>query len=105
MKLPTRIGNMLRRSGLSIVTICGGEPTLWRRLPELLQRATGTHQLAVHMNTNAIKLRNRDFAQSLRAAGLTSIMVSLHATDPVLSDTMTRSPGTHGRKRSSAGTT
>lgn len=84
-------------AGADRLNICGGEPTLWRHLPALIQRATREHGLSVHMNTNAIKLRVPTYVASLKEAGLQSVLISLHAVDPALSDAITRSPGTHQR--------
>lgn len=79
------------------VTFCGGEPTLSRRLPELIARAAQGHGLAVHMNTNAIKLRDPTYARALVDSGLESILVSFHSADPAVSDRLTRAPGTWKR--------
>ncbi|HMV67866.1 MAG TPA: radical SAM protein [Myxococcota bacterium] len=83
--------------GTKQLNVCGGEPTLWSRLPELVERAHHVHGMHVHINTNAIKLRNADYAARLKAAGVGSLLVSLHSHDPELSDRMTRAPGTHRR--------
>jgi pyruvate-formate lyase-activating enzyme len=87
----------LAASGASRVTFCGGEPTLNPRLPDLISRASRVHGLSVHMNTNAIRLRDRDYARRLREAGLSSVLISLHSADPAVSDAMTRAPGTWAR--------
>jgi MoaA/NifB/PqqE/SkfB family radical SAM enzyme len=84
-------------AGIQRLTICGGEPTIWRRLPELLDKAGRQHGLPVHMNTNAIQLAKPGVAERLRDAGLESILVSLHAADEALSDAITRAPGTWKR--------
>ncbi len=84
-------------AGAQRLNVCGGEPTLWRHLPDLIRRATTVHGLSVHMNTNAIKLRVPTFTASLKEAGLKSVLISLHAVDEALSDSITRSPGTHRR--------
>jgi sulfatase maturation enzyme AslB (radical SAM superfamily) len=87
----------LAASGVKRLTLCGGEPTLFRRLPELIDRAAGLHGMVVHMNTNAIKLRNPEYAARLRDAGLRTLMISIHSHLPEVSDLMTRAPGTWGR--------
>jgi pyruvate-formate lyase-activating enzyme len=86
----------LAATGAARLTFCGGEPTLNRRLPELIEQAT-RHGMRVHIDTNAIKLKNRDYATRLHAAGLRSALVSFHSADPTVSDAMTRAPGTWKR--------
>ncbi len=81
-------------AGAQRLNICGGEPTLWRHLPDLIRRATAAHGLSVHMNT---KLRVPTYVAGLKEAGLKSVLISLHAVDAELSDAITRSPGTHRR--------
>lgn len=83
--------------GVNSVTFCGGEPTLYRALPDLIARASHDHGLRVHMNTNAIRLRDRAFARGLKDSGLTSILVSFHSADRLVSDVMTRAPRTWDR--------
>jgi len=83
-------------AGLTRITISGGEPTMARYLPRLVERAARTHGMAVHLNTNAIRFRNRRYCRELLDAGLSSVLVSLHAADPGLSDQLTRAPKTHG---------
>ncbi|MBK7775543.1 MAG: radical SAM protein [Sandaracinaceae bacterium] len=82
--------------GVDMLTITG-EPTLFRRLPELVERAHKIHGLRVSMQTNAIKFAKAEFAERLADAGLEVLLVSLHSADPKVSDSMTRAPGTHVR--------
>jgi MoaA/NifB/PqqE/SkfB family radical SAM enzyme len=85
----------LAASGAKRLMVEGGEPLIWRRLPELIERASRTHGMDVHVNTNAIQLRKPGVAEEYKAAGLKTLMVSLHGADAELSDIMTRAPGTH----------
>jgi pyruvate-formate lyase-activating enzyme len=85
------------RSGAESITISGGEPTLYRRLPELIERAHAVHGLRVTLQTNAIQLAKPGYAQALADAGLDAMLVSLHAADAALSDHMTRAPNTYVR--------
>lgn len=87
----------LARTGARRLTICGGEPTLFRRLPELVARATLTHGMRVHLDTNAIRLRDPTFARALRESGLATALVSFHSADADVSDRMTRARGTWSR--------
>lgn len=83
--------------GAKRLTLCGGEPTIFRMLPDLVERAAKTHGMQVHMNTNAIRLKQAEFTKGLVSRGLHSVLVSLHSVDPEVSDRMTRAPGTHAR--------
>jgi pyruvate-formate lyase-activating enzyme len=87
----------LAAHGVRRLTICGGEPTIWRPLPELIERAHRKYGMRVHMNTNAIRMRQDGFAARIAEAGLDTMLVSLHSHDPEISDRMTRAPGTHAR--------
>ena len=83
--------------GAKGITFCGGEPTLNKRLPELIERASKTYGMKVRLDTNAIRFRDRDFTRALVDAGLSSLLVSFHSADPQVSDAMTRARGTWQR--------
>lgn len=82
--------------GVPLVTFSGGEPTLYRGLPKLVERAVG-HGMRVEIQTNAIQLRRRALADRLAAAGVACLFVSYHAGEADLSDALTRAPGTWER--------
>ena len=84
-------------AGIDTLTISGGEPTLYRGLPELIHRAHHDHGVEVSLQTNAIRFQRESYAARLRDAGLGTALVSLHAATPALSDALTRAPGTHVR--------
>jgi len=83
------------KAGCSEITFTGGEPTISRDLPRLIERASKEHGMGVCIQTNAIRLRKRDFAESIVRAGLTRAFVSYHSHIPDVSDALTRAPGTH----------
>lgn len=85
----------LAAKGIRQLTITGGEPTLHKTLPELVKRAVQVHRMRVEIQTNAVQLRKRALAETLAAAGVGHLFVSFHAADPVVSDGLTRAPGTH----------
>ncbi len=89
--------NELAELGVVDLVISGGEPTLHRALPELVERATREHGMRVCLETNAIRLAKPDYLALLRGAGLTHVFVSLHSHDPSTSDSLTRAPGTFWR--------
>jgi pyruvate-formate lyase-activating enzyme len=87
----------LAGSGAKSITFCGGEPTLHKRLPELVERAHKTHGMTVRLHTNAVRFRDAGYTRALVDAGLSSLLVSLHSADPEVSDSMTRARGTWQR--------
>ena len=82
--------------GVRTLTITGGEPTIYRELPEIIAAAV-ERGLWVHLQTNAVRLGNRAYTTRLVEAGTSSLFVSLHSADPAISDRLTGAPGTHER--------
>jgi MoaA/NifB/PqqE/SkfB family radical SAM enzyme len=85
----------LAASGAYNLSITGGEPTLHKDLPGLVERAAKKHGMSVSIQTNAIRLAKKNYLQKLVDAGLNDAFVSFHSADPEISDTMTRAPKTH----------
>lgn len=79
-----RLCEAFARWGVTRVRLTGGEPTLRRGLPQLVERLaaipTAVGPLEVVMTTNGERLA--ELAAPLRAAGLRSITVSLDSLDP-----------------------
>ena len=69
-------------AGASRVSFSGGEPTLHRRLPEFVARASALGIGEREIQTNALRLEQPPLVDELVAAGLTQAVVSLHAVDP-----------------------
>lgn len=84
-------------AGARDLLISGGEPTLDAALPDHLRFARARGFTRITLETNAIRCGRDDYAEVLRDAGLTEAFVSLHSSDPAVSDAITRAPGTHGR--------
>lgn len=82
----------LAELGVRQLTLTGGEPTLHRALPAVLDRARA-HGIRTMLQTNAIQLSK---PAVLRRIGpqVDRFFVSLHAPSGDLSDTITRAPGT-----------
>jgi sulfatase maturation enzyme AslB (radical SAM superfamily) len=87
----------LAEAGVHQLTISGGEPTLHRRLPELLHRAKSVHGMRTMLQTNAVQLAKPAVLQRVVAAAPDRLFVSLHAAEAELSDHITRAPGTWAR--------
>jgi len=74
------------------LSFTGGEATLRRDLPELVQHA-GRIGFRVNLITNGLRLADEAYAASLVEAGLDSAQVSLEAGDAALHDRIVARPG------------
>jgi len=66
-------------------TVSGGEPTLLRGLPDLLEMLAD-RGLLVELQTNGMALADPAYARRLHDAGVHTVLISLHASDAGLSD-------------------
>ena len=80
-----------------ILTLSGGEPTLNPRLPELVRLGRARGARIVELQTNAIRLAEPGYAETLASAGVDVCFVSLHGADAPTSDAITGAPGTFDR--------
>lgn len=78
--------------GIPHVVFTGGEPTLRDDLPELIAHAERNGQIT-GLNTNARRLSNKGFLQSLIAAGLDHVQITLESHDPAIHDMMVHCKG------------
>ncbi len=84
-------------AGVRELVMTGGEPTLQASLPGYIQKAQELGVRRIVLQTNGIRLADPDFAKQLIDAGLTSVVISLHAhRDDVLRE-ITTLPGTMSR--------
>jgi pyruvate-formate lyase-activating enzyme len=86
----------LCRAGVRSLIFSGGEPTLQPRLPQWLRQAR-TAGIPVTLETNAVRFTEPGVLEELLAAGVDSIVVSLHAAEARLSDALTQTPGSWQR--------
>ena len=70
-----------------------GEPTISPRFFDTLALIKRLGYREIHLQTNGIRLANEDFAARTVDAGVTLLIVSLHAADPAVQDKLTHSPG------------
>ena len=84
-------------AGVRVLTFTGGEPTVYKRLPELVRRAHHDHGMTVQLQTNAIAFSSPRSTQRFVEAGVERLFVSFHSADGALSDAMTKAPGTWTR--------
>ena len=69
------------------VVFTGGEPTLFKGLPELVAYAEGKG-LITGLNTNGRRLSNQSFLNELLEAGLDHVQITLESHDPQIHDLM-----------------
>lgn len=74
------------------LVLSGGEPTLHPELPALIAHARSRGFSTIEIQSNGVKLADRDYAKRLVDAGLGKLTVSLHSADPEHSDKITRLP-------------
>lgn len=77
-----------------IVVLSGGEPTLAEELPELVSLAKAHGAPHVDLQTNATRLADAAYCQTLEDAGVDWLFVSLHGPRAEISDAVTGAPGT-----------
>ena len=82
-----------RAEGYDELSLQGGEPTIWPRLPELVREARALGFSFVGLVTNGRRLSDRAFAEALLAAGLNGLSVSLLGADAATHDAISLSPG------------
>lgn len=70
---------------VTVVAISGGEPTLQKRLPELVRRLA-ERGVEVELQTNGMALGDPAYAAKLRDAGLSRVLISLHSANAEQSD-------------------
>lgn len=80
--------------GFNKLLLCGGEPTLVKRLPEIIWLAKNL-DLSVHLNTNAFILAN--VIHDCFDAGLDSVIISLDSPDSSIHDNIRGKIGLHKR--------
>jgi MoaA/NifB/PqqE/SkfB family radical SAM enzyme len=78
--------------GFEAASLVGGEPTLYRRLPELLELIRRTGYPMTQMFTNGRRMAKRSFAEWLVAEGVGYFVVSLHGPDPEIHNYLTGAP-------------
>jgi MoaA/NifB/PqqE/SkfB family radical SAM enzyme len=87
----------LGAGGLKILTITGGEPTIYPVFAEIVHRAVHHWGMAVFAQTNAVQFAKDSYVDKMREAGLHGLFVSLHSHLEEVSDAVTRAPRTWAR--------
>ncbi len=78
------IDAVARQRHLSGIALSGGEPTLREDLTELVAHARSRGIRDIQLHSNGWGLARPGAAEALKAAGLTSVMISLHSDSPEL---------------------
>jgi len=78
--------------GIPHIIFTGGEPTLREDLPELVAHAEQNGQIT-GLNTNARRLSDPQYVDSLVAAGLDHVQITVESHDPDVHDRMVRTRG------------
>lgn len=82
------INRLYKILNLTTIRLTGGEPLLYKQLIPLISEIKKTGIEDVKMTSNGILLAAK--AEQLKAAGLTSVNISLDAIDPLISYTINR---------------
>lgn len=94
--------DLARRFGRRAIDISGGEPTIRKDLPELISycRRNGFHTVTVI--TNGLKTADPEYCGTLKEAGLTEALFSIHSHSAEIHDKLTHVPGSFDRLMRSA---
>jgi radical SAM protein with 4Fe4S-binding SPASM domain len=95
-ELPTddwkRILDKAWELGIPHIIFTGGEPTLCEDLPELIAHAEKNGQIT-GLNTNARRLADPRYVESLVSAGLDHVQITVESQDAEIHDRMVRTKG------------
>jgi MoaA/NifB/PqqE/SkfB family radical SAM enzyme len=83
--------------GIKILTITGGEPTVYSNFQTLVHRAVHHWGMAVFVQTNAVQFAKDRYVAKILDSGLHGLFVSLHSHSEEVSDRVTRAPKTWKR--------
>jgi MoaA/NifB/PqqE/SkfB family radical SAM enzyme len=76
------------------ITLSGGEPTLNPNLIEYIKLAKSHSKMPINLQTNATRMSDLAYVQSIIDAGVDEAFVSLHGSTAEISDAVTEAPGT-----------
>lgn len=86
--------NAAVEEGARELVLTGGEPTLQKGLANYIRQARDGGVRRIVLQTNAIRLADPDFCQELVDAGLTNVVISLHAHKDEVLQEITSAPNT-----------
>lgn len=79
--------------GYEAFSVVGGEPTIYRRLPDLLDMARRYGYPMSQLFTNGRRLADRQYVESVVNKGARYFVISLHGPDAAVHDSLTDTPG------------
>lgn len=85
------------RAGCRSVTFSGGEPTVYRGLPEVVAYARDLGYVGIEIKTNGIRLCREDVVGPLVAAGVNLFSISIHGPTAEVHDPLVGVPRAHER--------
>ncbi len=80
-------------TGIDVVNLHGGEPTVHPKFDELLNEIHRLGYPELHLQTNAIRLHDDRFVGTLIDRGVRKFIISLHGDTPALQDALTFTRG------------
>lgn len=80
--------------GIPHIVFTGGEPTLMDFLPELIAHAESNGQIT-GLNTNARRLADKKFVDTLASSGLDHVQITVESSDAAIHDQMVGVKGAH----------
>lgn len=82
-----------RKRGISEVDFSGGEPSVHPDLPRLIETAKSMGMEKICIISNGLRLSKREYAATLKSAGLDEILFSVHGSGEKTHDEITRIEG------------
>ncbi len=82
-----------KEEGCNIITLTGGEPTIFKHLIDLAEFAKSCSFDIIQIQTNGRMLSNPKFARRLISAGINEFCFSIHGSNEDTHDKLTQSPG------------
>lgn len=86
-----------RRKGKTAVDLTGGEPTIRKDLPGLIEYARSIGYTTVCVITNGLRMSDAAYTRRLVSAGLNDCLLSLHGHDVPVHENLTQTPGSYDR--------
>jgi len=93
-KLVERLVNF-RKADIDKLHITGGEPTIYKGLFDLVRKARELGFVDIGVITNGIMLRNKEYAEQCKEAGIDNFIISLHGHTAELHDELTQSKNSY----------
>jgi MoaA/NifB/PqqE/SkfB family radical SAM enzyme len=87
-----------KSQGAESVGFIGGEPTLYPKLPRVVERARGLGYQRIALCTNGRRLKDLVLLQRLTDAGVTRVTLSIHSHHASTEDTITQRKGSFEEK-------